>query len=197
MNLSLLNKLLEEYYEGSLSPADEKSLLELLSSEDLPAEYFEDKMFITTLYSEGGDLPDAPAGLDDRILAAIDESEKNKKLISNKRHFFAVLSAAASILIIISFWFIMADNDKLQDTYQDPQLAYNETVKILYSLSANLNKGMGQMSDLSMIAQAESKMQMISESRYEVADELEPLKYLDNSMRLLNIGQNSKPENVK
>jgi len=197
MNLSRLNKLLEEYYEGFLSPADEKSLLELLSTEDLPAEYFDDKMFVTTLHGRGDDIPEPPAGLNDRIMAAIDESEKNKKLIHNKRRFFAVLSAAASILIIISFWFILADNDRLKDTYQDPQLAYNETVKILYSLSANLNKGMRQMSDISMIAHAESKMQMISESRSAITDELEPLKYLDNSMRLLNIGQNNNPENGK
>ncbi len=44
------------------------------------------------------------------------------------------------------------------------------------------------MSGLSVIAETESKMQLLPESQSAVADELETLKYLDTGIRLLRTG---------
>lgn len=194
MNRSLLDKLLDKYYSGSTSGEEEKMLLDLLSREDLPQQYAEDRMLIAGIYGDD-DIPEPSAGLNDRILEAIDGSDKERKKVQNKRLLYTALSAAAGILVIISFWFVFNNRGvQFVDTYQDPQLAYNETVEVLYRVSANLNKGREGMSDLSVIAETESKMQLLPESRSAVTDELKTLRYLDTGMRLLDIGDDINSE---
>lgn len=197
MNRSLLDKLLDKYYSGSTSGEEEKMLLDLLSREDLPRQYSEDRMLITGIYGDD-DIPEPSAGLNDRILEAIDGSDKERKKVQNKRLLYTALSAAAGILVIISFWFVFNNRGvQFVDTYQDPQLAYNETVEVLYRVSANLNKGREGMSDLSVIAETESKMQLLPEFRSAVTDELKTLRYLDTGMRLLDIGDDINSEKEK
>ncbi len=194
MNRSLLDKLLDKYYRGATSGEEEKMLLDLLSREDLPRQYFEDRMLIAGIYGDE-DIPEPPAGLNARILEAIDGSEKERRIGHNKRLLYGAMSAAAGILVIISFWFVFNNRGtQFEDTYQDPRLAYNETVEVLYRVSANLNKGRESMSGLSVIAETKSKMQLLPESRSAVADELKTLRYLDTGMRLLNIGDDINSE---
>ncbi|MDZ7738685.1 MAG: hypothetical protein U5K32_06395 [Bacteroidales bacterium] len=194
MNRSLLDKLLDKYYRGATSGEEERMLLDLLSREDLPQQYAEDRILIAGIY-DNEDIPEPSAGLNDRILEAIDGSEKEEKKHRNKRILYGAMSAAAGILVIISFWFVFDSRGTgLEDTYQDPQLAYNETMEVLYRVSSNLNKGRASMSDLSVIAETESKMQLLPESRSAVTDELKTLKYLDTGMRLLDIGDDINSE---
>ncbi len=194
MNRSQLEKLLNKYYRGATSGEEEIMLLDLLSQEDLPREYFEDRMLIAGIYDDK-DIPEPPAGLNDRILEAIDGSEKERKKVQKKRLLYGAMSAAAGILVIISFWFVFDNRGtQFKDTYQDPRLAYNETVQVLYRVSANLNKGRERMSDLSVISETKSKMQLLPESRSAISDELKTLRYLDTGIRLLNIGDDINSE---
>lgn len=197
MNRSLLDKLLDKYYRGATSGEEEKMLLDLLSREDLPRQYSEDRMLITGIYGDET-IPEPPAGLNDRILEAIDAAEKDSKEVKNKRLLYGALSAAAGVLVIISFWFVFNSRGaRYEDTYNDPQLAYDHTMEVLYRVSSNLNKGRESMSGLSVIAETESKMQLLPESQSAVADQLETLKYLDTGMRLLDIGDDINSEKEK
>lgn len=187
----MLKKLLEKYYAGASSADEEKKILELLRRKDLPVEFYDDRVLMEGLHGED-DIPEPSTDLKTRIITAIDDSEKGKRIISGKRRLYSVVSVAAGILIIISFWFILVDKSSIKDTYNDPQLAYNETVEVLYRVSANLNKGMYPMEELTLIGDTKSKLEMIPESRNAVTKELDALKYIGNSIRLLNMNVNEK-----
>ncbi len=188
MNLSALKTLLDKYYEGRTSAEEEKELVNLLGQDDLPGEYYEDRLMIAGLAGKDG-IPEPAAGMEKRIMKFIDDSEE-KRSITRKRHrLYAAVSVAASILIIISFWFIFDANRALRDSYSDPQMAYNEAVEALYIVSSNLNKGREQMEGLSMLARTESRIKLLPESREVVSKELEPLRYLGNSLQLMGLNE--------
>jgi len=186
----------DRYYDGSSSADEEKKMLELLKHENLPSEFSEDRMMITGLFGNE-EIPEPSPDLDERIMTSIDESERNRKIISGKRRLYSIVSVAAAILIIISFWFILEDNSRVKDTYSDPQLAYNETIEVLYNVSSNLNKGRDQMEELSMISQTKSRLNLIPESRNVVAGELKALKYIENSIELLGMDEKNNVKGKK
>lgn len=186
MKWSVLKELLEKYYAGTSSGDEEKEMRTLLEREDLPSEFDADRMLITGLYCSE-EIPEPSDDLDDRIISAIDKSEENVKILSGRRLLFSIISVAASVLIIISLWFLLEDGSRIKDTYSDPQLAYNETVEVLYHVSSNLNKGRNQLEELSLINQTKSRLNLIPETRDAVADELKALKYIENSIEMLGL----------
>jgi hypothetical protein len=190
MKWSVLNELLEKYYAGSSSADEERMMRELLAYEDLPQEFYDDRMLIAGLFGSE-EIPEPSSDLNDRVMSAIDESEQNINIVSGQRHLFSIISAAATVVIIIGLWFLLGDKNRFRDTYSDPQLAYNETVEILNRVSTNLNKGRDQLEELSLINRTKSRLNIIPESRDAVADELKALKYIDNSIQMLGLDQNN------
>ncbi|MEE4215233.1 MAG: hypothetical protein V2I34_09190 [Bacteroidales bacterium] len=193
MNWSVLKNLLEKFYEGISTADEERKALEMLRRNDLPPEFYDDRMILEGLYGKS-EIPEPSPDLGKRIMTAIDDSEKEKRIIGGKRRLYSMVAVAASLLVIISFWFVLADNNRVRDTYSDPQLAYNETVEILYYLSENLNTGRTQMEDLSMISDARTKLELLPESRNAVSKELKALRYIENSVKLLNMNSNEKSD---
>lgn len=191
MKWSVLNELLEKYYAGTSSEDEEQELRMLLEHEDLPSEFDEDRMLITGLYGKEK-IPEPSSDLNGKIMSAIDESERNIKIIPGKRRLYSIVSVAASVLIIISLWFLLQDTTQFKDTYNDPQLAYNEAVEVLYRVSSNLNKGRAQLEELSLIEQTHSRLNLIPESRDAVAGELKALKYIENSIEMLGVNEKNK-----
>ena len=190
MKWSVLNELLEKYYAGSSSADEERMMRELLAYEDLPQEFYDDRMLIAGLFGSE-EIPEPSSDLNDRVMSAIDESEQNINIVSGQRRLFSIISAAATVVIIIGLWFLLGDKNRFRDTYSDPQLAYNETVEILNRVSTNLNKGRDQLEELSLINRTKSRLNIIPESRDAVADELKALKYIDNSIQMLGLDQNN------
>lgn len=89
-----------------------------------------------------------PEGLEQRLSDKIDEWErleiaKTKRTV-RLRTFIAV---AASLVIVAGIgWNIYSSRSEVelgtQDTYSDPEVAYNEAQKAVELLASNLNKGM-------------------------------------------------------
>lgn len=89
-----------------------------------------------------------PEGLEQRLSDKIDEWErleiaKTKRTV-RLRTFIAV---AASLVIVAGIgWHVYSSQPQAelgaQDTYSDPEVAYNEAQKAVELLAANLNKGM-------------------------------------------------------
>ncbi len=191
MKWSVLKELLEKYYAGTSSEDEEKELRILLEQEDLPSGYSEDRMLIIGM-SGNKEIPEPSDDLNDRIMSAIDDSEKHKDILPGRRRIYSIISVAATILIIIGFWFVLEDKGRYKDTYTDPQLAYNETVEVLYRISANLNRGRDQLEELSLIERTHSRLNLIPESRDAVAGELRALKYIENSIEMLGGDEKNK-----
>lgn len=187
MNLQELDKLIQKYYEGETTEADEEKLFELLSSGHLPPEYTRDISIITGL-SGSEDIPEPDMGFEARIMNAIDNSEQQGRVISLKRRIYTTVSVAASLLIIISSYLMLRPGSQPEDTFSDPVLAYNATLEILGRVSQTMNTGSDVISELSLISKAEDKLTKFSEPARLVSKELEPLKYIDKSIDILDFG---------
>ncbi|HKL66912.1 MAG TPA: hypothetical protein VJ877_03385 [Bacteroidales bacterium] len=186
MNWSALDRLLDKYYSGDTTPGEVEQLLEYLGQPGLPGQYEEDRLLLQSLYGDEA-APEPSPDFNKRILNAIDDYEAEKKLSRAKRQLYAVVSAAASVLIIISIWFTVGRGSSFEDTYSDPQLAYNETVEILYTVSANLNRGREEMGNLDALVTTKERLQKVPEAGNVIKDDLEQLKYLGKSMKMLGI----------
>lgn len=189
MNLQELEDLLERYYDGNCSSPDQKRLTELLYDKDLPPEYLADKQMIEGL-SEYESIPEPDDGFESRIMAAIDESEKEMKLSGLRRKVYIITSVAAAILIMISSYFLLVA-DQQKDTFSDPLLAYNQTKQILYRVSAGINSGKEHLYELSAINEVRSNISIISNSQNTLNKELDPLKHLNKSIRLFDISSSN------
>lgn len=96
-----------------------------------------------------------PEGLEERLLAKIDEweQEETKQKAQRRRLLPSALcymAVAASVALVLGVGLHLIRQDEVtnlaeQDTYQDPMLAQQEAERALNLLAYNLNKGMGQL----------------------------------------------------
>ena len=86
---------------------------------------------------------------DDKILAAISNAPPTSINKSRKIRLYSAMAIAASIVILIGLYFQFGQMNQVQDTYDDPLLAYAETKKILLKVSGNLNSGVDELKNVS------------------------------------------------
>ena len=140
MELKKIKPLLVKYYDGSTSVEEEALLKAFFEQKDIPDYLKPDKEMFLFYASEKEEeyLPD----FEKDILQAIEYEKESKE--SKIRHFpkylYWVSSVAASLLIVLSLYFYQK-SPSLEDTYDNPELAYLETKKVLYYVSSKLNKG--------------------------------------------------------
>lgn len=132
-----LKELLEKYYAGQTSTEEEERLKKYFSGTDvIPG--FEAEKEIFSHYTISENIPVPSVDFEDRILRGID---KKGRTISLKKRYITVVSTAAAILLLVGSYFVFFNREVQEDTFSDPQIAYAETMKILYEVSVKLNKG--------------------------------------------------------
>lgn len=131
MELDKIEILLEKYFEGETTIAEEKELKIYFSSSDV-AQHLEHYR-----------------GMFGYFTAAKEQKFEQELPIKTKaRNKVAWLSIAATIVILLGmFTFFNQNIDQSQDlgTYDDPEKAFLETQKALNLLSKNVNVGVGGM----------------------------------------------------
>ena len=137
MNKKELNRLLESYYSGESSREEELLLRDFFTGEDVPEGYEAEKE-IFRYYSQAAEMPEPGAGFEGRIIAAAGE-EKPAQRSRLRSYLYPLTGAAAAVLIAAGAYFYYGSGEKLKDTYNDPQVAYRETRRILFQVSARMN----------------------------------------------------------
>ncbi|NJO68831.1 MAG: hypothetical protein HC830_05690 [Bacteroidetes bacterium] len=91
----------------------------------------------------------------------VDQQDKKEK--SHKLRYWS-LGIAAGLAVLIGFTFLLKQNSNanLEDTYQDPQIAYLEARKVLLYVSQTLNKGTDKLQTVSRIEEASNEMSIFS-----------------------------------
>ncbi|MCD4745687.1 MAG: hypothetical protein K8R58_05260 [Bacteroidales bacterium] len=166
MNLQRIELLIEKYFNGETSLAEENELRLYFLKENIPVHL---KMYknIFKYFSESHTekLPDE--NFDKKIL---DKINKDQTITNNKPRrikLYLITSVAACILLLIGLFFqfknknLFNSKHKIQfaDTYNDPQLAYAETKKALCMISSNFNMG---TKDLKKLSQFNSGMKELN-----------------------------------
>jgi hypothetical protein len=118
--------LLEKYFQGETSIAEEQQLQSYFSSPDV-AQHLEQYAPIFCYFSE----------------AKMQKSARQVPLQPRRRNIVAWLSVAASAIVLLGIGITWFTQDKPQDlgTYDNPEVALRETKKALALLSGNVNKG--------------------------------------------------------
>jgi len=148
-----LKQLLEKYYSGDTSLDEERELRDYFSANDIYQGYKTEKDILSG-YSKSEKTPVPSPGFEQRILMAVDDLEERQVKRILRKRFLPLLSAAATLLLLISSYFLYVYKAEPKDTFSDPQLAYAETVKILNEISLKLNRGTYMLQPITKINSA-------------------------------------------
>jgi hypothetical protein len=156
MNYEQIEHLLNKYFEGETSLAEERQLHDFFSGDAVPPHL---KVYAPLfLWSEeaarnGITLKDFDAAVTGRLT---DTARPAPKRLHLRFHWYMIPAAAAVILILIAL-FMPAEkvplmrmfSSKMTDTFDNPKEAYAATVKALLLVSEKLNTGTSGLQGLS------------------------------------------------
>jgi hypothetical protein len=174
-----LKELLEKYYNGETSEAEEAEMKEYFSGDRIIDSYDSERE-IFRHYSLSEIIPLPSEGFRDRIVKAVDDLEKSRRSIFTRRLYLYAISAAAAILLFVGSYFIFFNQRGPEDTFSDPKIAYAETMKILNEVSVKLNKGTLALRPISKIQYAaETGIKTVDRSAELISSNLQKIKLLE------------------
>jgi len=141
LNHHNIHEMLEKFWAGETSLADEQALKEFFAY-NTPPEGSEEMAAYFALIN---DQPEVSESFDEKILAHIEESQTR---VFNMRTFWRVTAAAASIFLLASI-FIFTDNQPTEITQSsEVKEAFEQTKSALFMISTQLNEGQDHASKL-------------------------------------------------
>ena len=168
MNESKIDELLNKYFEGDTSSQEEEQLKEYFSRRDIPVKYEKYSGYFKFLLAESNVETEKDFNID-----FSNEIEKPKiykpGFIYKIGYTITAIAAVAAILIMAYIQYSSLPNKYLRldylknDTYKNPELAYNETKKTLLFVSVEMNKGIEQLDKLSKFDKSINELEKISD----------------------------------
>ena len=167
MEMKRIELLLQRFYSGESTIEEEKELKDFFTTNDVPRYLWaEQEMF--TYYNVGGkdEIPDKE--LENKILIAIKgaEQEEAKRFTNRKKILYMVSSAAAVVALLIVAYFAFIFDTSMQDTYDNPEIAYMQTKETLLFVSAKLNEGTKDLYAIGKFDEATKPLSNISKIEY-------------------------------
>jgi hypothetical protein len=163
MDREQVKALLDKFYEGTATPAEERQLRHYFRGEEVPEAFAADREFFLAVEEAGGEEP--PAAFTRRLEELIDEHYDGTagRTVSLRRWLWRTLPVAASLLVVLATWWYLA-SQKPKDTYSDPRLAYQETKRILLYVSDKLNEGTRPLSYLQEMSLPAREMERVGKT---------------------------------
>jgi hypothetical protein len=175
MNSEEIKRLLEKYYEGNSTSEEELLLKKFFSEEDVPGDLNDEKE-IFMYYRQPSQIPEPSADFEDRIVSAINAEDGDIVRIKRRRLYVTLSGIAAGLLILAGSYFFFTGRSEPRDTYSDPELAYAETMKILYNVSARLNHGTQALGKISLLQdETQKSLLTINRSASVITEKMKPL----------------------
>lgn len=180
MDLQKIRVLLEKYYNGDSTLEEESLLRNYFLSESVDQQFAADKdIFLyqdqETQYNEH--IPD----ISDELWNELQNNSAHKTKSNNKIAYF-YLRIAASVIIILGSFFLIKNqvfnkDTEIQftDTYDNPELAYQQTKETLLYVSAMLNTGKEHLEPLKKIEEGTQPLSKLT-SFNKGLNELKPIK---------------------
>jgi hypothetical protein len=181
-----LNGLLEKYYNGESTAEDEKLLRAFFSGSNIPEGYEAEKALFG-YFMDNADVPETSPDFESRIMKGVDESSHRSRMVVITR-----LGIAAGILIIIGLWFFFSANRHPADTFNDPELAYAETMKVLVKISEQMNHTQAALEPVTKMNEAtEQGLGIIGKRTMLIRENLRSLDYMQKAIDLTKKVENS------
>ncbi len=152
MKVEEIEKLLNTYYEGNTTEQEEEILKEYFATHPVPEHLEQDKKLFLCFRNE--EKEKVPAGLEDKLAWLIDRKEEEELRFFQrnkaKRNWRWIGGIAATFVLLVAIGY---GTDILspcpiapEDTYENPQEAYEMLQSTLIEVSAQLNQGIDQVS---------------------------------------------------
>ena len=149
--------MLERFYQGETTLAEERWLMDYFSSATVPEELLPDQELIKT-FNNTEDSISVPKNLNAKILDTLDREER-KQLKSRRISLYSLSGLAAGILALIAVYvfFLRTDEpvllagNQVMDTYTDPMDAYEEAKNTLAYVSGKLNAGTSEIRHMQQV----------------------------------------------
>jgi len=185
MNTQEITRLLEKYYSGESTEEEELNLKTFFQSGNLPEE-FETEKEIFSYYSDAEQIPEPSSGFEERIIASIDDQENRESTDRVRRGLLTIMSAAATLLLLIGSYFFIIRKSEPKDTFSNPEIAYAETVKILYDVSSKINRGTEVLEQVRKLDYAASRsFKTINKSTSIFHNNLKNLAYFQKALNMV------------
>ena len=146
MELDKIEILLEKYFDGETSIAEEKELKNYFASSNV-AQHLEQYQPLFGYFSQA-------------------KQEQYKAVVplkTEKRNIASWISIAAAVVVLLgvgTFTFMNYNTTKSQDygTYDDPEIAFRETQKALALISEHVNTGIESVGYINEYEQSKNKI---------------------------------------
>jgi hypothetical protein len=160
-DLKKIEELLEKYYDGETSLDEERTLHWYFQTHDIPMHLRPDAELFRSNYKRSTE-EEAPE-LTEKLAKLLDEQDKKSRFIISVRSLRWISGIAASVIILLSLWIgfgrdSFRNRTNFADTFDDPKLAYEETMKALLLVSEKLNEGTKDLHHLNKYNQSVSKL---------------------------------------
>lgn len=179
--------LLYKFYEGLTTGEEERMLIDFFTGKNVPPGY-ETEQALFNYYLASQEVPEPATGFEERIISAL--GTVPEKTGSDARRLAITLSGiAAGIIILIGSWFLLT-RQATHDTFRDPEIAYAETMKILYEVSAKMNSGAASLTPVSKMNITEVEgLKVLSRSKETLEKNLESLGYFREVIGITKIAE--------
>lgn len=156
MKEEVLKRLVEKYYSGTTSEEEEDLLHDYFrNAGDIPD--FEAEKAIFGYFSDTTEIPEPNADFEDKIIAAVDASDSSLAGSRVRSLFLTLSGVAAGLLILAGTYFFFKGKTDAKDSFNDPVLAYQETLRILNEVSLKMNKGAATLEPVGKINEVKRK----------------------------------------
>lgn len=169
-----INAIIEKYYKGLTTAAEEKSLKYYLENNH-NAEYDTLRSQLSVMKEIQNSEEYLDNSFDEKLLKELTASKPEKSKFTYLQRTFS--GVAAAILILFSIWITtnLLSPKEVYGTINDPKAAFAETKSALQKISKNVNKGVKPAS--STIKKAESGI--------DKSKNIKDIKKLNNTGQLL------------
>jgi hypothetical protein len=187
-----IKRLTERFFDGESTEEEEKLLRALFSGGDCPAGFEAEQEYIR--YCLDNTKMSMPSdGFNTRILDAVGQEAPVRKLPGKLIIYSSAV--AASVIIFVTVYILAGNNRSYPDTYNDPEIAYAETMKILHDVSSRLNSGTKSIAPLGKFnSVSRHSIGMVNESASLINDSFSKLDAID---RFSSLNYNRKVKRIK
>jgi len=181
-----IKRLLEKYYEGESTVEEEVYLKNFFSLGNIPEDLINEKE-IFSYYLKSAIVPEPSLVFEKNIIAALDSIGEASLDQKRRRAFGIFTSVAALILILTGSYFFFIHKSEPRDTFSDPEIAYAETMKILYGVSVQLNNGTQALDRIgSMQEVTRQSLETINRSASTIQEKMKPLDHLRKAGNIID-----------
>ncbi|MFA6125688.1 MAG: hypothetical protein WC699_00145 [Bacteroidales bacterium] len=178
MKTTEVKTLLQKYYNGLTSNAEESSLEEYFLSGPTDPEFEADRLHFLAVAAMRDEEIEVPGDLEATVLQTLNKVRQEQGR-GNRRILYFTVSVAAGLLLLVSSYLFLSRQDHTM-YIEDPKIAYAESREALEMVSRLFNQGTSQLSGLRKINDA--------------VEPLNKLNTLDKAAKSLSILAKSKNE---